>query len=265
MVISIPSKWRDVSDVRQVPDHQEVYQDCTFASTRGQEQEQEQKQEQKQEQEEEVEGTGGCLIIEILERQDDITDEEAPSFFFHDMADANSNQKDEHEDYRENSNIRTSNAANAATATSSSPKSPSIEYSNIWTVGIEGKGKSDKGGGENQEHSNEENENKNDNLMPNLSTRVKACSCVGIQTVGPMRNQAEIEQGKSSVIKVEMCVVRLEVVQTDLLISLSMPMPMSMPMFSALDRKKKKRSQGHSNLFKSILKSFEVVDWSLFA
>ena len=25
---SIPSSWRDVSQVRQVPDHQEVYQDC---------------------------------------------------------------------------------------------------------------------------------------------------------------------------------------------------------------------------------------------
>ena len=31
MTISIPAEWRDVSDVRQVPDHQEVYQDCTFA------------------------------------------------------------------------------------------------------------------------------------------------------------------------------------------------------------------------------------------
>lgn len=239
MAISIPSKWRDVSDVRQVPDHQEVYQDCTFV-TNNHEQEVVQ---------DGYAGTGGCLVIEILERQDEVNDEEAPHFFFHDLADAN--QKEEN-------GVGTDSTRNdGATATSSSP---SIEYSNIWTVGTEGNG----GKGEEGKDKQENGENKN--LMPKLSSRVKACSCVGFQSISPLRNQAEVEVGKASEIRVELCVVRLEAVQTDLLISLSMPIFSGETNMGGLsNRKKKKRGQGHSELFKLILADFEVADWSLFA
>jgi hypothetical protein len=61
IVISIPSQWRDVSQVRQVPDNQEVYQDCT-------------------------EESGGVIIVEILQYQDDAKD---GTFFFHDLGEAN--------------------------------------------------------------------------------------------------------------------------------------------------------------------------------
>lgn len=60
----IPTTWRDVSEVRQVPDHQCVFQDC-------------------------VENTDALLVFEILERQDDIRDSNAAKFFFEDLADSN--------------------------------------------------------------------------------------------------------------------------------------------------------------------------------
>jgi len=62
MTCSIPSAWRDVSDVRQVPDNQECWQD--------------------------VDG-GRLLVIEILERQDQVADEMAAAYFFQDLAETN--------------------------------------------------------------------------------------------------------------------------------------------------------------------------------
>lgn len=57
----IPTAWRDVSDVRQVPDHQEVWQEME----------------------------GSVLVIEILQHQDEVEDANAASFFFHDLAESN--------------------------------------------------------------------------------------------------------------------------------------------------------------------------------
>jgi hypothetical protein len=56
----IPTAWRDVSDVRQVPDHQECFQEMD----------------------------GAVVVIEILERQG-VSDAEAASYFFRDLAEAN--------------------------------------------------------------------------------------------------------------------------------------------------------------------------------
>lgn len=56
----IPSAWRDVSDVRQVPDHQECWQEID----------------------------GAVLVVEILERQE-VGDHSAASFFFADLAESN--------------------------------------------------------------------------------------------------------------------------------------------------------------------------------
>ena len=57
----IPSSWRDVSDIRQIPDHQECWQ--------GED--------------------GDVLVVEILERQVSVPDADAAMFFFRDLADAN--------------------------------------------------------------------------------------------------------------------------------------------------------------------------------
>jgi hypothetical protein len=56
----IPTAWRDVSDVRQVPDHQECFQEMD----------------------------GAVVVVEILERQE-IPDADAPNYFFRDLAEAN--------------------------------------------------------------------------------------------------------------------------------------------------------------------------------
>ncbi len=56
----IPTDWRDVSDIRQVPDHQEVWQEMD----------------------------GSVLVVEILQRQD-VDDPNAALFFFMDLAESN--------------------------------------------------------------------------------------------------------------------------------------------------------------------------------
>jgi hypothetical protein len=53
--------WRDVSDIRQVPDHQECWQDIE----------------------------GRLLVVEILDRQSNVTDEQAAAYFFQDLAESN--------------------------------------------------------------------------------------------------------------------------------------------------------------------------------
>lgn len=62
----IPTDWRDVSDIRQVPDHQECWQDSE----------------------------GRLLVVEILERQK-VDDPHAAKYFFDDLADAESNAASE--------------------------------------------------------------------------------------------------------------------------------------------------------------------------
>lgn len=59
---SIPSTWKDVSDVRQVPDNQECWQDVDL---------------------------NRLLVVEILERQDRVSDGVAATYFFRDLAEAN--------------------------------------------------------------------------------------------------------------------------------------------------------------------------------
>lgn len=56
----IKSDWRDVSDIRQVPDNQECYQEMD----------------------------GGVLVVEILERQE-VSDADAAAYFFNDLAESN--------------------------------------------------------------------------------------------------------------------------------------------------------------------------------
>jgi hypothetical protein len=57
----IPSCWRDVSLIRQVPDHQECFQETE----------------------------GAILVVEILEQQQNVSDADVASFLFNDLAEAN--------------------------------------------------------------------------------------------------------------------------------------------------------------------------------
>ena len=191
--MSIPSEWRDVSDVRQVPDNQEVYQDCTVNPG----------------QEMNLVGSGGCIIVEILEREE-IPDKEAASYFFWDLAEANG-------------------------PVSEGEKKKGLTYSRIFDVGVS-EDKSDR--------------TDDSNLMPALTRKVKACACIGKQNIGPLRGQTKTE--KASKVRIELCVVRLDCMETDILITLTMPCS-------------DKGEHGLSSLFRVMLKSFKVEDWTLFA
>ncbi len=225
--LSIPPKWRDVSQVRQIPDHQEVYQDCTITSSNS----------NNSDYDSLLEGTGGCVIVEILERQNNISDVDAVSFFFNDLADANKGETEE------------TIVDGSALSSSSSSSERSLHYSKVWNVGRS-----------NSSLSEEKVDDGKNNLMPNLNTRVVACSGIGHQSVGPLRNKDKLEEGKASEVVIELCVIRLKAVQTDLLISLSMPI------FSKGIQKDKKvgNRKRHSDVFLSVLESFEVIDWTLF-
>jgi len=60
ILCEIPSAWRDLSDIRQVPDHQEAWQSQDEA----------------------------LLVVEVLERQQ-VSDDDAAGFFFTDLAESN--------------------------------------------------------------------------------------------------------------------------------------------------------------------------------
>mmetsp|Transcript_2557 Transcript_2557/g.3778 ORF Transcript_2557/g.3778 Transcript_2557/m.3778 type:complete len:256 (-) Transcript_2557:100-867(-) len=224
ITLSIPTKWRDVSQVRQVPDHQEAYQDCTFkCGTKL-----------------DKEGTGGCVIVEILERQD-LEDAEAAKYFFTDLAEANGN----------------------------GDVIGKVLSQKVWDIGYDPKIKIETG--KKLKLASEKN------LIPNLSARVKGCSCIGFQSIAPLKNQAALEEGKASIVRLELFSVRLESIQTDLLITLSMPMNVGgveKEIADAgngngnshdFDEKEEDQDPSLSRLFLDILSSLQVDDWSLFA
>jgi hypothetical protein len=59
----IPTVWRDVSDIREVPDHQECWIDTG--------------------------DDGAFLVVEVMDRQSSVADTDAAGFFFRDLAEAN--------------------------------------------------------------------------------------------------------------------------------------------------------------------------------
>jgi len=245
--INIPAVWRDVSAVRQVPDHQEVFQDCTSAATttaastttnpvNAAKNDGDDNFDQKKvdSEDEDSVGTDGFIVVEILERQDHVSDTDAAKFFFDDLAESNDS------------------------------KNTSIEYGRIWPKQKEGK---TDGGCNAAAH-----------LVPKLKTHATACSCIGMQSMDTVgRDKRRVELGgssskgsnenrhgdndgineKSSKIRVELCAVRLEEVQTDLLVTVTMPMRQGVT-------QKQWCVEGHSALFREVMSGFVVKDWSLF-
>lgn len=222
--ISIPDEWRDVSSVRPIPDHQEIYQDCTYSDHRG-------KSDQNT-----AKGSGGMLAVEIFDRQELIRDEDAAKFFWQDLADDNGENESEITlDVEEGGNGNVS-------------KQSRVQFSELWMVG---KGDHIQDGNENIII---ENDSRVKISMPKLNYPVKACSCMGIQRIGLHKSATEKDRVKASRVIVELCVLRLEHVQTDLLITLTMPL------FEGV----KKNIRCHTRMFQKIMNSFYVEDWSLF-
>lgn len=202
--INVPEQWKDVSLVRQVPDYQECYQDCTVPD----------------ENNSQLHGSGGCLIIEILSRETELKDEDASLFFFKDLAEANGDLVE-------------------------------MEYQALWSVG----------GKDNDPRSNTEG----NLIMPALSKATTACSCIGIQYIAPLDNRTELEIGKAEIVRIELCVLRLESEETDILISLTMPLSSDEEkLLKSNGKHMKELGRQHSSIFLEILKGFEIIDWHLF-
>jgi len=211
--ISVPSSWCDVSLVRQVPDFQEVFQ-CIDT----------------------VENIykNSVLVIEILERQDQVTNQDAASYFLHDIIESENRTRE------------------SVFAITSETMPPTILYHKLWDVGQDCQ----------RSTTSDTDADDKDNLMPNLSTNVVACSCTGIHRE---RNNQVIQQDHPNpssthedITVIELCVVRLDFVQTDLLISLACT-HCKEEWFTGMSYE-----QGHSNLYRQVLKSLSIHDYSLF-
>jgi hypothetical protein len=172
----IPTAWLDVSIVRQVPDHQEVYQGLS----------------------ENPELPGPCLIVEIMEHQE-VSNDEAAAYFFGDLAGANGVTSPEDIKFM-------------ATPLPVSP------------------------------------------TLPNNGT---CCSGIGMQKVSHGR---DVDVGGNPRLRrphwvtVELCVMRLPHVGTDLLITLSQPK----------EDPNEAESLSFSQPFSHTVETFQVRDWNLF-
>jgi len=65
MTCDLPVGWKDLSDVRPIPDNQECFQDSL------------------------VDDDPAMLVVEVLERQEEIGDQDVASFFFNELAERN--------------------------------------------------------------------------------------------------------------------------------------------------------------------------------
>ena len=214
IVITIPSQWRDVSQVRQVPDNQEVYQDCT-------------------------EESGGVIVVEILQYQDDVQD---GTFFFNDLGEANG--------------IITTN-------TNNEQQEQSIIHSSR-VVNLLGYA---------CEEGNKEQIFPELTLPPCTTLQSQVCACLveGSQQVVKEKSRSCVNTNNSGNdnnddnnaaavqwIDIEMCALRLKDIETDILITLSVPRK------EDGGRANGTTAEGRADMFKQILASFNIRDYSLF-
>lgn len=232
----IPSTWRDVSQIRQVPDHQEVYQEFSpdIAAS----------------------GTGPCIVFEILQREECVRNEDASRFFLNDLADANSAPTEE-----EGGRLLLKSCFYVmAGKTLNSSDNESTTSSDSWMH------------------------------LPHFQKldNCTVCLCLGRQLVlgkGLREGDPRVESCTEWV-TIEMCILRLKNLQTDLVISLTSPVidikedcKAKASVGSAVnnDRTDKvknniirkkipklKAAPNYSAIFRRIVSSFEVQDWSLF-
>jgi hypothetical protein len=202
MSIRIPPQWRDVSDIRQVPDHQEVYQNIEGSTTDL----------------ENAGGSGCCFGIDLLDRIDTLDDGDAAVFYFKDLAEANdaiseivgSGDNDD-----ENHRLLLGNTR-------------------VTEVGASEEG----------------------DWIRQLGTVCNACCCNGWQhTLPGARTTPNASNEEDRVwVRVELCVIRLKNVETDVLVTLSTPSPNGPDIEATV----------LSPFFLSIVSTLEVKDWGLF-
>ena len=215
IVITIPSQWRDVSQVRQVPDNQEVYQDCT-------------------------EESGGVIVVEILQYQDDAQD---GTFFFHDLGEANGIITTNTNEQQEQSIIHSSREVNL------------LGYAC-------------------EEEGNKEQIFPELTLPPCTTLQSQVCACLvnGSQQVvkEKSRNASENDNNNddnaaaAQWIDIEMCALRLKDIETDILITLSVPRKEDVGGRANSSPVSGTTAEGRADMFKQILASFNIRDYSLF-
>lgn len=187
----IPTVWRDVSDIRQVPDHQECWLD--------------------------IGDDGAFLVVEVMDRQSSVADADAASFFFRDLAEANG---------------------------IINPVTNQIEciFQTIQLAPPLG----EEGG--------------------LISTNVTACSGIGVQKVALGRDVDMDGNPRVQEIRwvtLELCVFRLEQVETDLLVTITKPILTSNPN-EPLEEACARIGNTFSREFSRVVWSLNVRDWSLF-
>ena len=223
--IDVPSAWRDVSEVRQVPDHQEVWQDCTVEGQAPSELAAAAAQGAQAGEPISIEGTGGVLVVEILARQDDVSDEAAAKFFFDDLAESNGAIADDER---------------------------RMDFAQVSCVG--GDSGSASGSGDTNTVS----------LMTRLDKAATLCTCIGVQRVelGKDRKVGGESEPRSDhwAVRIEMCVLRLVEQETDLLISLTRPIQDG----SDKTMEDIMEASTHSKLFLDIIETFAIQNWELF-
>ena len=171
----IPSDWINVSELRQVPDHQEVFVDNTHDDDDDGDQER------------------PCLVVEILEYQTDQADNQVSQYLFEDLADANG-------------------------ATERDFRGFDTDAVGLRTSIVHGINDEDDNNSSNNNNNHNVNNNPgNDGEAKNNTTRYRLCWGVGRQQMTKDKQQIDI--------LVEVCVVRLPTVSTDLLLTLSRRKP----------------------------------------
>ncbi|MGK3752029.1 MAG: hypothetical protein ACI8RD_004333, partial [Bacillariaceae sp.] len=205
----LPVDWKDLSDVRPVPDNQECFQD-SFVTDRP-----------------------GMLVIEILERQEQVDDQDASYFFFNELAERNDVFQTKNnirfhkfDDDEQDDDIDDNDDAYSATALRSSDASVVS--------------------GENS---------------------IQICSGFGYQNVAMGRDHDDSgnsrrEQQELKCIRIDLCVLRLSKQDTDLVITVSKPV--DVPNSNEETSFGMMSSMKTNPILHHIISTFQIRDWKLF-
>ena len=164
------------------------------------------------------------MVVEILEHQKDVEDSKACEFFLKDLADANgATTLEQHQIYSEQMMDIVTNSG--------------MKQLLLPTFSI-----------------------------PESTSNLCVCIARGSQKVVQGKDKAE-RPGEPKIephwVDIEICILRLASVETDLLITLSTPRKETSNNTTG-EKGMMGVVGGHSDVFKQVLSSFNIVDWSLF-
>ena len=208
ITVELPTAWRDVSDVRQVPDHQECWQ--------------------------EMGDLGSVLVVELLDRQSSVSNADAAAFFFRDLAEAN------------------------GVVGPPSPTSPDCRFLPLPGALVGGSGSAQP-----------QQPPPTATSSPLVSSgKAVPCCGIGIQKVAMGRDTDLAGNPRQQEIRwvlVELCVLRLVEVDTELLVTITKQVPTSNPnepIEAASTR------IGNNNTFSQdflrIVSTLNIQEWGLF-